>query len=535
MKKITKFLLGATLIAAAGMNTGCIKETFPTNAATDDVLASSPKAAEALLWAMPAFLNNYQTNSSNAYDWGYGSIMHIRDVMTEDMSVVTSGYDWYTSWATNTYMGESYAYGQYIWNYYWKLVQTTNNVIGAIDPESASEAQLGYMGAAHAYRAMAYLDLARMFEFLENDVTSRYNEAGNDVLHLTVPIVTESITEAEARENPRATREEMAGFILDDLKQAEELIEFFTEKSRTQPHIYSIYGLYARLYMWLEQYENAATYARKAIDSALKEDNIKPMTETECLSKTAGFNDLSCWMWGSQMMSEDDVVQSGILNWTSWMSNETSFGYASAGPYVMIGKSTYDRISDTDFRKLMWKAPGGSTLDGQNPWIDAKFAEDLPDYASLKFRPASGEMDDYNVGAASAYPLMRVEEMYLIEAEAVAHSNPAQGRQLLESFMALRDDSYTFMAADVVEEIVFQKRVELWGEGQSFYDIKRLNYSVTRAYEDTNFDEDRTFNTKGRPGWMNFCIVQTEKNNNRALVGFENPDPSGLYTPIVSE
>ncbi|WP_262710078.1 hypothetical protein [Duncaniella dubosii] len=32
---------------------------------------------------------------------------------------------------------------------------------------------------------------------------------------------------------------------------------------------------------------------------------------------------------------------------------------------------------------------------------------------------------------------MRIEEMYLIEAEAVAHSNPAQGKELLENFMNL--------------------------------------------------------------------------------------------------
>ena len=34
------------------------------------------------------------------------------------------------------------------------------------------------------------------------------------------------------------------------------------------------------------------------------------------------------------------------------MSNEAFYGYASAGPYVMIDKSMYDRISNNDFRKL---------------------------------------------------------------------------------------------------------------------------------------------------------------------------------------
>ena len=53
--------------------------------------------------------------------------------------------------------------------------------------------------------------------------------------------------------------------------------------------------------------------------------------------------------------------------------------------------------------------------------------------------------------------------------------------------------------------------------------------SVTRGYEGTNFTDAARFNTNGRPAWMNICIVQTEKNNNSALVGYENPDPTALY------
>lgn len=92
----------------------------------------------------------------------------------------------------------------------------------------------------------------------------------------------------------------------------------------------------------------------------------------------------------------------------------------------------------------------------------------MPAYASVKFRPNEGNTDDPNIGAASSYPIMRVEEMYFIEAEAVAHTNAAKGKELLETFMkTYRDPKYTCKVSstdDVVEEIVFQKRVELWGE-----------------------------------------------------------------------
>lgn len=525
---ISKFILG-TCFASALSLTGCIDEVIPNQTATEEQVSSSDKAAEALLWAMPASLNVIETIGSDYHwDWGYGSIMHVRDVMTGDLPVVSSGYNWYSSWEGNEAQGESMVYGQFIWNYYWSAVLTTNKLLSAIDEETASDAQKGYLGAAYAFRALFYLDMAQMYEFLPNDKTTATNVQG-----LTVPIIRETTTEQEARNNPRVTREEMAAFILEDLNKAEEFIGFLEATDKVLPHLDVVYGLKARYYLWLEDYANARTYARQAIDAS----GLSPMTEDNCLSTTNGFNDISKWMWGAQLMSEDNQVQTGIVNWASWMSNETSFGYSGIGPFLMIDANMYNRISDTDFRKKLWKAPAGSNLDGETPFLPG-FEDKLCDYASVKFRPAEGNADDYTVGAATAYPLMRVEEMYFIEAEAAAHLSDADGRRLLTEFMTTtgqRDETYVCNDSgdELIDEIIFQKRVELWGEGLVFYDIKRLNMSVTRGYAGTNYRDAARFNTNGRPAWMNICIIQTEKNNNSALVGYENPDPSGLYTPWV--
>lgn len=540
MKNISKFIIGIGCLASVSVSmTGCIDETFPTDVATDEQLTSSSKATEALLWAMPAFLNKYDVlgqGGSAGYDWGYGSIMHIRDIMTEDMPVVSSNYDHYSAWEGNYYIGPRYMSTQYIWNYFWKYVQTSNNIIMALNPETADATQLGYLGVGYAFRAHSYLDMAQMFEFLENDGTDAVNASGNNVLNLTVPIVKEDVTEESARNNPRATRQEMFDFILSDLDNAEQYIVNLDRTVKTLPDLSVVYGLKARLYMWVADYPKAQEYARKAIDVS----GATPMTKDQWLSTTNGFNDISVssWLWGSQMQSEDDVVKSGILNWTSWSSNEAVFGYAAAGPVNMINVALYNKIADTDFRKLAWKAPAGSALEGQNTYCGSMGAS-LPDYASLKFRPAQGNGDVSTTGAASAYPLMRVEEMYLIEAEAAAHQNATQGRDLLNSFMqTYRDAKYNCTASStdaVVNEVVLQKRIELWGEGLTFFDVKRLNMSVTRGYSGTNFSEERRLNTNGRPAWMNICIVQTEENNNSALIGYENPDPSDVYTPWTGQ
>lgn len=548
--KISKLLAGICLASSAVFATGCIEETFPTNGATEEQVTSSEEAATAMLWSMHSILNEQVVGATAHFDWGYGSVMHVRDVMTGDMPIVSSGYDHYAQWEQNNAIGEGYLTTQFLWYVHWKAILSANKLLAAYPEETASDVVKGYIGAAHAYRALIYLDMARMFEYLPTDVTDPVTREGNDVTNYTVPIVTEETTQEQSYNNPRVTRDEMAAFILSDLDKAEELISYLTIGDRTMPHIDAVYGLKARLYMWMaedgkttdiEAYRNAQRYARMAIDAS----GLAPMTEEECLSTTKGFNDINCWMWGSELVKENEAVQTGIVNWVSWMSNENTFGYTAqnGGPTLMIDARMYSQIDDNDFRKRMWvpdsaNSPLWDKIDfTTSAYVDMRARLSSLPLASLKFRPGEGNPDDVNLAAAIGYPIMRVEEMYFIEAEAAEHVTPGAGKGLLEDFMnnyRIASDApvgykYTCNATDVIQEIVFQKRVELWGEGQSFFDYKRLNMSVDRTYQGTNFYPLAQFRTAGRPAWMNICIVQLEKESNRALLGWENPDPSGLY------
>ena len=530
MKNLAKYIIGICCSSSL-LFTGCIEEALPTSGATSEQLASSAKATEALLWAIPAFANNVATVSASAdYDWGLGSVMHVRDVMTGDMAIKSSGYDWYTAWSTNTYIGPGYLATQFIWNFHWKFILTTNNLLSAVEESSASDLQLGYIGMAKAYRAYLYLDMARMYEFLENDAISSVNSDGNNVLNLTVPIVTEKTTEDDARNNPRVTRKEMFDFILSDLDTAEKYISN-AKMNKTLPNLTAVYGLKARLYSWVGDYANAQEYAARALATG----SYTPLNEAQWTNVNTGFNtlDSNAWIWGAFLNS--DAIASALLNWTSWASNEAQYGYSSAGPYVQIDASLYDQIGDNDFRKLSFKAPAGSALASKISYLDPTFAAKLPTYASVKFRPNEGNYSEFKVGSASAYPIMRIEEMYFIEMEAIAHQNASLGFEKLNTFMkTYRDASYDYQMTTqeaLINEIILQKRIEFFGEVISFYDVKRLNLSVTRGYAGTNFEEATRFNTNGRPAWMNFCIVLTEGNNNEGVFGWNNPDPSGCYTP----
>ena len=80
---------------------------------------------------------------------------------------------------------------------------------------------------------------------------------------------------------------------------------------------------------------------------------------------------------------------------------------------------------------------------------------------------------------------MRLGEMYLIAAEGAAKSgNDAAAQQYLYDLNKTRDSGYeksTKTGADLLEEIYTYRRIELWGEGHRFLDLKRLNQALDRT------------------------------------------------------
>ena len=535
----------AGLFALVLANTSCIDETEPTSVATQAQAERSSSATKAQAMAMPAQLNamddDYVDNNNWHAVFGYPAMMIIRDMMCNDMGFPTSDYaHHFYYFGADKYLGGQYIYAAYIWEYYYKLIQTANAVIGVVNPETATKEQLGFLGAAYAFRAMAYLDLARMYEFLPNEMTKSVNADNNDVTGLTVPIVKPGMTEQEARNNPRAKKEDMVEFIKGDLELAKQYIPNITDRiSRTLPNLACVYGLEARFDMWIEDYSAAAA----AAENAIAESGMTPLSEAVALDKASGMNTPSQFMWCCNLVKEDAAVQSGIVNFVSWMSNQTSFGYTgtATGQYMICDKKFYNRISPTDWRIKWWQAPEGSDLRNQKAknhieYLIASAAEDMPELASLKFRPGQGNTEDYNVGCAVAVPLMRVEEMYFIKAEAEAHTDAAKGIATLTDFMVqYRDPNFAKKVSTVeaaIDEIIFQKRVELWGEGQLFFDYKRLNMSVNRGYEGTPFFNLMRLNSNGRPAWMNLVISVSEYQDNQAVNHWNNPDPSDLYTPL---
>lgn len=520
--------------------TACIQETYPDGG----TIVEEPSIEE-LLNGLPADLcaagvSGFYASTGFHVDFGLPSLHIITDSMVEDLVVCgESNYFQYNSYAMNLDMGPTAAYASYPYLVYYQGVRSANEIIARIDAETEDAQEQYWLGQALAYRAMFYLDLARLYEPKQNT----YVPVDAALEGLTVPKVTEKTTPAQAASNKRLHREDMYEFILSDLAAAEKCFTAAAmPESVTRPSLYGVYGLFARAYIemayWTSPVDAEACgkvveYAGKVIGA------FTPLNETQWHDPSNGFNKSSSnnsWVWG---LSLDSSMTNNLFNFTAMMSPEAQFSYAQ---FTMPGINAwlYEQMPDTDFRKSSWYR--------SNSGLEYKFAGTLEDaaqtklyardYMSLKFRPAQGNCTDYSVGVAAEHPLIRVEEMYFLKMEALAHTDLGEAVSELESFMntyRYRDGSYSCSAADVtafVDEMMVQKRIEFWGEGLMIYDYKRQNRGITRDYKGsvvTNFTGDYLLNTTGRSPQWNFCIPLSELQTNTGITSdTNNPDPTGF-------
>lgn len=535
MKNIFKIYALLSLVAATSL-TSCIDEVEPeSSTATKEQVEASASALESTLKGIPsqmtAYYLVYSGEQVHETDMAYPQFMIMQTELLGDMFCYTPGYDWYNNYCrVSGNVGKTTYYSYLPYRTLYMFIKSSNDVIGSVDIENETNAQmLGYAGSAYAIRAFCYYMLTVLYEPKENIYTDC-----SKVLGRTVPIVTESTSSEEAKHNPRAKHDDMIAFILSDLDKAEKCLTGFTPANKMLPDLSVVYGVKAKVYLWDEDYANAAKYARLAIDNS----GATPMTEEQWEEPTTAFSQANqAWMWYLHYSPEN---MSNLANYVGHMSSESEWSYASLSQ-PMISKLLYDKISETDFRKHVFLDPQKYDYYDYKTCRDQEFIEEAPDYLALKIRCLEGNHENYTVGGASDVPVMRVEEMLFIEAEAVAMSQGlAAGQTLLNNFMqTYRDPKFSSKAQtqrDFQIEVLTQMRIEFWGEGNAFPSAKRIAPDVIQNFEGTNATaEVFMVNCKGiRPNW-NFVIPESEEETNDSIIGMNNPDPSyciSYPTPI---
>ena len=201
--------------------------------------------------------------------------------------------------------------------------------------------------------------------------------------------------------------------------------------------------------------------------------------------------------------------------------------------YAQCNVILYDKIPATDVRKGWWVDENlDSPLLAAVTW-DGVSGNDVADLAieNIKepFLPYTNVKFGMNTYGSTTndedWPFMRVEEMLLIQAEChLKNGDEAKAKEVLEGFVkTYRDPAYSCDPAvtkrTLENEIWFQRRIELWGEGFSNSDTRRLNKPLVRFHdENSNFPEAFRFNLKNDDGWWLLRFPQDEMDTNLAIV-----------------
>ncbi len=293
----------------------------------------------------------------------------------------------------------------------------------------------------------------------------------------------------------------------------------------------------------------------------------------------------------------------GSFGFAMLFGTETDFSPYGWRVGRSLDRKMYERLPDTDFRKKSWLGPDffykstkqvegqkylvekdadgnfinnkynttgdnfatdeaawskdydGRVSDGakyqltSNPaWIRSRINKSLGFkawpylYVNIKFRPHNGNYTNEDIGGAIDFPMMRVEEMHFIKAEAEMHTKGvATAKATLESLIKTRNPQYTCKAtseADFIEELAYQKAIEFWGEGRNYFDAKRLELGIHRGYKGTSVERyNNAQDMNGvycgwTPGWNT-----GELNTNKALVGYNNPytNPTTFRTAVFAD
>lgn len=482
-----------------------------------DVVENNPEMISASVTGITANFSVYAGTSGYHNDFGYPSIMLFLDTRCTDLVGIYTGYNWFSAGFTFSDRSYSSYINSSIWQTLYNQIYTANQVCALIDPETEDETLMFYLAQAYAIRAFDYFTLAQIYQFTYE---------GNTDAPCVPLILDTNASEAAANGAPRATVGEVYDQIMADINTAVDLLgnSSMTRSDKRYVSYEVARGLRARIELVMQDWAAAAEDAAYVIassgavpisfDDAAK-PGFKKMTEQN-------------WLWGIYIAETDNVVSSGIINWPSHMGS-LNYGYASVGAWRRINSSLYKQIQSTDARKgwfLDANCESANLTTEQQAYV---VSAGMPAYTQVKFAPYNDEI--YTSTNACDIILMRIEEMYLILAEAQAmNGNPSTGAATLQSFIrTYRDPSYTCSAssAEAVQNAVWlQRRIEFWGEGMEYFDIMRLRKGIDRASTEwASMDSSM-------PAY-NYRITDTKSAERTAIEATLNGQGSGTGSDIV--
>ena len=400
-------------------------------------------------------------------EFGQKSIDIKTDMISGDIALTGYTYGWFGTCDRLIECSAGAGFNYYIWDYYYTIIKNCNLIIAAkgnanlADPQTPEEfIKADYIGQAYALRGYAYYCLAYYYS------QNQFFKGGTDFLaRPCVPIYDENSSDAEAQ--PLAT----VGRVMDqaeaDLLLAVNYLKYYDRDSKTMVNQDVAKVMLAYLYVYRAHYVKDPQQKNEDITACLDlcNDIINggkyPLLKYDELL-TTGFNNVESknWMWGMDITAET----TGHLA-TFWgVMDVFTYSYAWAGDVKAIDKVLYTSIPGTDKRKEWWGA-------------DDKLAPIWKFYDSG--RKKGGDRLWLN-----DIVFMRSEEVYLIAAEAAyLGGHPDDAAKYLMEIVGKRDLTLdeTTLEGNIEEQLIYNWRVEMWGEGKAYFTMKRFDHKRTRG------------------------------------------------------
>lgn len=439
MKKLIYSL--SILISSFGFY-ACNTDVDPTNGADEDVVFENTKGAEGVLEGTWRYLWDTYNTYQNP---GWTSLLLASDAMGNDVAIQPNKYGYQAHYSFTNMINNTSNTVLQVWTLGYKTIDNMNIVLKKIDNVDGTDYDKKRIKAqAQALRGYIYLNFASFYGFAYE----------KDSLALTVPIYTEPTTKG----TPGKSREQLRTVY----KQAEtDLLEAYNsignysradKKYQIDKNVIS--GLLARLYLQTNQWAKAQQYANEAQSSY----GWMPKTEY-----SRGFNDITNaeWIWGHGQ-TPDQSTASYSFHFKDVSSSSSYYYSFMADPYFK------DHFEDYDIRKDLFE------------WDTKRFIGGLM-YKKFLFRSnLTGDI-----------VIMRKAEQVLIEAEAyarlnnlnaaIAKLNELREARLKDGFDTNSLPNLASLSKDeLLEEILLERRKELFGEGFSLSDLIRLQKSVER-------------------------------------------------------
>jgi len=490
--------------------------TNPTDSTSGDVLFSDVAKANVALNGIYRAMYDATNWSANWGDEEFGvtAFTLTYDLMAEDMVQNEEGQGWfYYDYIYNVKSDYTHKSGRpyAVWYFYYTVISNVNSIIAAKDIMAGEPSEINSLiGQAYALRAYSYFSLIRFFQ---QTYVGNENAPG-------VPIYTEPTTNT-SEGKPRGTVAEVYTQIDADMTEALNLLNPDIAAPKSHPsHIdyYVANGIKANIALERNDWGNAESAANIALSGGTS------MLSFSDLENGFAFNDAnsSSVLWGLKIISEHSTV------FGSFFSNmDASADYYAQTSRKCISSWLYNQMNDNDVRKALW---WNGPLEEDDP-IGPAFS-----YNQFKFRFS----DPTN--ALGDYILMRHEEMMLVKAEAQCMQGKyPEARSILEDLMEQRDPEYNISSltnaniltvndangpttpADgsvtLLDEIILQRRIELWGEVGRIMDIKRLKTGFSRNFTGSNHPDKLLTRNTLNPEYPDFVmsIPQSEFDGNKNM------------------